>query len=56
MTNIVDDLKISKQNLGIINYSKLQAMTPSGYNLGVKFRMGRVITFEAKILILLNST
>ena len=56
MTNIVYDLKISEQNLGIINYSKLQAMIPSGYKLGVKFRMGRVITFEEKILILLNST
>ena len=56
MTNIVDDLKIFKQNLGIINYSKLQAMTPSGYDLGAKFQMRKVITFEAKILFLLNST
>ncbi len=56
MTNIVNDLKISKNNFSIINYSKLQAMTPSGYDLGAKFRMRKVITFEAKILFLLNST
>ena len=56
MTNIVNDLKISKNNFSIINYSKLQVMTPSGYDLGAKFRMRNVITFEAKILFLLNST